>query len=76
MILSDAYAETVHAVLSYEYGRLKHAAELLARDAGVSRNTARNWLDGICSPQGSSLIMLMRSCEKLRQEINNLIDER
>ena len=58
-----SYAASVHDVLAREYGPLRNAAKLLARDADVSPRTAENWLQGKCAPRMDECIRLMAVCK-------------
>ena len=60
-------------VVRTEYGARRHAAEHLARDAGVTPRCARNWLAGTCAPQAHSLLQLMTRCDALAAEIQSLM---
>jgi hypothetical protein len=71
-----SYGELIHDVLMREYGSHRHAAKVLARDAGTTPRTAQNWLDGTNAPNGDKLINLMGQCEALTAEIHRLIELR
>jgi hypothetical protein len=74
--VSATYNDVVLGYIRREFAPLKHAAELLARAAGTTPRTAKNWLAGEHAPNGESLVALMVSCRELADEVNRLVAER
>lgn len=73
VVLSAAtYQDAVRTVLVREFGPLRHAEKLIARMAGTTPRTARNWLTGACAPQGAALLNLMAQCEAVDAEMARL----
>jgi hypothetical protein len=69
------FRETVHDALSRAYGRLRHGAERLARDAESTPRAAENWLDGACTPNSEKLFNIMKRNAALRAELLALLSE-
>lgn len=72
MLTAAVYGEAVRGVLVREFGPMRHAAERIARLANTTPRTARNWLDGLCAPQGAALLNLMAQCEAVNAEMERL----
>ncbi|EHM01206.1 hypothetical protein HMPREF9946_02210 [Acetobacteraceae bacterium AT-5844] len=72
---SRSVSRVVHEVLTSTYGRLRHGAEFLARDAQGTPRAAQNWLDGANTPNAEKLVNIMRACPELRAAIFQLIEE-
>lgn len=74
--MSGTYNDVVLGYIRREFAPLKHAAELLARAAGTTPRTAKNWLAGAHAPNGEKLLNLMTECRELADEINRVVAER
>lgn len=72
----DPVERIVHAFIERTYKPLRHAAKLLAIDAGVmSEATARGWLAGRSSPGKASLLYLCARHEELEIDLRNACAE-
>jgi hypothetical protein len=72
---SPAVADVVHDVLRRTYGRMRHGAEHLARDAKGTPRAAENWLAKANTPNAEKLVNIMRRCPELRAAIMQLSEE-
>lgn len=66
------YQETVSNVLRVAFGRQRHAVKQLARTAGTSASTAKNWLEGRSTPIGLHMLRLMATVPELQAEVRRL----
>lgn len=69
------YQDTVLGVLRTKFGAVRHGAKLLAQAAGVTTETAKNWLsdDQRATPQGFNLMRLMATVPELQSEMLRLM---
>ena len=69
-------ADVVRGILNENFGVYRGGTKRLANAAGVSINSAENWLRGRSSPSLENLIPLLANCDALVDAINTLITER
>jgi hypothetical protein len=74
--IASEYDAAVIGVIDREYGRLRHAAKILAAHAKASVPAAKHWLYGRRSPTGEHLLNLMAECKPMADEINRIVAER
>lgn len=65
----------VNAIIRARYCPLRYAAEYLARAAGVTPRTARNWLDDRNEPNAANLLALYANDEQFAAEFDRLLQE-
>jgi hypothetical protein len=74
--MNSTYNDVVLGFIRREFAPLRHAAELLARAAGTTPRTAKNWLAGEHAPNGEKLLNLLAECKPLADEIFRVVEER
>ena len=70
------FTDFFHGWVTGHYGRLRHGAKLLARDAGVSPRTAEGYFQSRHGVNAETLNTLMARNAELRAEIDRLIEQR
>nr|WP_295741480.1 hypothetical protein [uncultured Acidocella sp.] len=74
--MSASLSQMVFDHIRTEYAVRRHAVEVLARAAGVSPNTSRNWLRGFCAPQADTLGELAQNDAAFKAKLIAWLEDR